>query len=84
MENDKLWKEIDVMNSKQWVMTSISDCSEGINIGKYNLVGCHLWGLMATKQLKDGTKLLKLRNPWGYSIYNGPYSFDKLTDDQRD
>jgi len=49
------------------------------NVKMFGLPGAHAYTLMGTATLSDGTKLLKMRNPWGSEVYTGPYSDDKLT-----
>ena len=38
----------------------------------------HAYTVLGTKLLKDGTRLVKIRNPWGAEDYKGPAS-DKDT-----
>jgi len=49
------------------------------SVFKYDLIACHAYTLMNTATLSDGTKLVKLRNPWGTEKYTGPYSDSQLT-----
>ena len=51
----------------------------GNNLAVYGLPGNHAYSLMNTATLSDGTKLVKLRNPWGTEKYTGPYSDSQLT-----
>lgn len=39
----------------------------------------HAFAVLGTVKLSDGTKLLKLRNPWGAEKYAGPWSDDSET-----
>lgn len=40
----------------------------------FGLVSGHLYTLLGAVELSNGVRLLKLRNPWGSEMYNGPYS----------
>ena len=59
--------------AKKWMMVV------GNNLAVYGLPGNHAYSLMNTATLSDGTKLVKLRNPWGTEQYTGPYSDSQLT-----
>ena len=74
---DKLWDTVHDANARQWIMAA------GNQIPKYGLPGGHAYSLIHTHKLADGTKLLKLRNPWGTEVYTGPYSDAKLTEAQK-
>ena len=45
----------------------------------------HAYTVIDTKKLKDGTKLVKIRNPWGEEKYHGPWSDkdSRWTDENR-
>ena len=34
----------------------------------------HAFTVLGTERLSDGTKLMKVRNPWGAEKYAGPWS----------
>lgn len=38
------------------------------------LSGSHAFTVLGAKKLKDGTKLIKMRNPWGKETYKGSWS----------
>jgi hypothetical protein len=67
-DKDKFWKNVKEMDDKDWIMTASN------NKPYYGLPGGHAYTLLGARELKDGTKLLKMRNPWGSENYNGPYS----------
>ena len=72
---DVLWQKFDNMDKKNWVIT-VSN-----KVKKYGLPGgSRAYSLMGTAKLADGTQLLKVRNPWGSEVYDGPYSDEKLTE----
>ena len=51
--------------------------TEGDNDQQQNAVGLamgHAYTVLEAKQLTNGTKLIKVRNPWGRETYNGPWS----------
>ena len=39
----------------------------------------HAYSILAAKELNDGTRLVKLRNPWDSDRYTGPYGDDNMT-----
>jgi len=44
------------------------------NKGRWGLVSGHAYTLLDVKQLSDGTKLARVRNPWSSERYTGPWS----------
>lgn len=38
------------------------------------LVNCHAFTILDAQQLTNGTKLIKMRNPWGSEMFVGDYS----------
>jgi len=70
---DKHFKDLEEAVAKKWMMVV------GNNLAVYGLPGNHAYSLMNTATLSDGTKLVKLRNPWGTEQYTGPYSDSQLT-----
>ena len=71
---DVLWQKFDNMDKKNWVIIASN------RVQKYGLPSGHAYSLMGTAKLTDGTELLKVRNPWGSEVYDGPYSDEKLTE----
>lgn len=41
---------------------------------KYGLVEGHAFAIISVFELGDGTRLLKIRNPWGSKEWNGAWS----------
>jgi hypothetical protein len=82
--NDYLWKLIMKATKNNWPMTTFT----GNKAPNYIESG-HAYTILEGKQLtnadgSEGPKLIKIRNPWGHSIYNekGPWGRDseKWTD----
>jgi len=50
--------------------------SNGSATGKtaFNAVAGHAMTVLGVVKLSNGTKLVRMRNPWGHYDYNGPYS----------
>ena len=48
------------------------------NVSHHNMVPGHAYGTIGAVELKggahDGKKLIKMRNPWGNNLYDGPWS----------
>ena len=75
-----------MMDDKQWVMTASNNkYSPSKRNGGVNLPGGHAYTLLGAAKLSNGTKLLKLRNPWGKEDYEGPWSdvSSEMTDSVR-
>lgn len=45
---------------------------------KNNLVGHHAYTVLGVKEDENLGRLVNLRNPWGKTRYNGPWSFSWL------
>jgi len=70
--------------SQKWMVTCQSFQGAGSD-KQQNDIGIpymHAFTINGTKQLSDGTKLIRIRNPWGSETYKGPFS-DKGEDDER-
>ena len=73
---DEIWQNIKDSLDKDWMVTSASNYGTGSDqdedyIGiAYN----HAFTIVAAAELDDGSKLLRLRNPWGEEKYFGPFS----------
>ena len=66
--NDDLWALIKDMDTKEWMMTASN------HVRNHGLPSGHAYTLLGAVKLSNGTKLLKIRNPWGSEVYNGPWS----------
>jgi hypothetical protein len=66
--NDDLWQLIKDMDEQDWVMTTSN------HVKNHGLPSGHAYSLLGAKKLANGTKLLKIRNPWGSEVYTGPWS----------
>jgi glycosidase len=65
---DELYTLVKQMDDAKWVMTTSN------HRRNYGLPGGHAYTLLGAVTLNDGTKLVKIRNPWGSEAYTGPYS----------
>jgi len=43
---------------------------------KHGLIAYHAYTVMSAHTLSDGTKLVRMRNPWGREAYTGPWCDD--------
>lgn len=75
-DKDIFWAQCQEYDQKDWIMTASN------HNPIYGLPGGHAYTLLGAKQLADGTKLLKMRNPWGSEDYIGPWSdsSDQMTE----
>jgi hypothetical protein len=53
-------------------------------VSHYNMVSGHAYGIVGAVELKNNYgnvvhRLIKMRNPWGTSKYNGPWSAESDT-----
>ena len=89
---DDLWNYIDGKLAKGWMVTAMSPAAfsgywnlneenewEWIDYGipENNIPENHAYTILKTVQLSDGTKLVRVRNPWASNEqYNGGWSDD--------
>lgn len=72
-ESDEMWKKLEYYVAEQFLMgCSIEGVGEHDN-GMGLLTG-HAYGIMSCRILGDGTRLLKLFNPWGMKEWTGAWS----------
>jgi len=73
---DALWDLMDSRFAKGWMVTagSYSGTGSDKDTNALNLPYMHAYACLGTVQLSDGTKLVKMRNPWGHELYSGPWS----------
>ena len=75
---DDLWNYIDGKLAKNWMVTTAShagyDYASSYQYGGLN--PNHAYTVLKTVQLSDGTKLIRIRNPWGTDCYYGDWSDD--------
>lgn len=74
MTDDELWNYITEGRKNSNPMSACSTESNPIN----NIEAYHEYSVLGTHELKnpDGSvhaKLIKMRNPWGFAIYDGPW-----------
>ena len=72
-----LWTQIKELDDAQYPMTASNPRPV------HGLPGGHAYTLLGVPKLNDGTKMVKIRNPWGSEDYTGPYSDGKLTTAQK-
>ena len=51
---------------------------------KYGLVKNHAYVMLGVATLKDGTQLIKMRNPWGSEGYKGEYKDSNMSQDVKE
>lgn len=73
---DELWAEISKHDIKDSIMfAAVKDApTEGHAFNQYGLVYNHSYTLLGSAQLSNGTRLVKMRNPWGKETFNGNWS----------
>lgn len=67
MTADDLWDKISTWDAGHRVMNAL--CKDEGN----GLIGNHTYSLISTHILTDGTRLVKVRNPWGRSEWTGAF-----------
>ena len=73
---DELWDYIDEKLAANWMVTAATFQGTGSDKDQ-NSLGVpysHALTILGSVKLSDGTKLLKLRNPWAKETYFGPWS----------
>ena len=75
---DELWNYIDGKMAKSWMVTTCSLMGNGSHDESNHdgLPYSHAYTILKTVQLSDGTKLVRIRNPWGSETYHGDWSDD--------
>ena len=75
---DDLWNYIDGKLAKNWMVTTCSLMGNGSHDESNHdgLPYSHAYTILKTVQLSDGTKLVRIRNPWGSETYHGDWSDD--------
>jgi len=72
MTDDELWNIV-IEGAK-----AKNPMAAACNVSHYNMVAGHAYGILdglcLTVNGTCTTKLIKMRNPWGISKYNGPWS----------
>jgi hypothetical protein len=69
---DKLWKKIVNGVENKFIMTVGTNQKE--TVSKHGLVAGHAYTLLTVNELENGTRLVKLRNPWSNSEWNGAWN----------
>ena len=67
---DHIWNTLQTydMNDNKALITA------GTTTGGMGIAGGHAYTTLAVATLRDGTRLVKLRNPWGTEKWRGDYS----------
>ena len=51
-----------------------TDTGSDLEVNQFGLPYNHGFSVLGTVKLSNGTKLLKIRNPWAVELYKGPWS----------
>ena len=77
---DKIWAELIKHEKTHNIITAKVDGAGNHHVKTASgLATSHAYTVLGTKLLTDGTKLVKIRNPWGKETYKGRFS-DKSAD----
>ena len=77
---DKIWAELTKHEKTDNIITAKVDGAGDHTVKLASgLATSHAYTVLGTKLLTDGTKLVKIRNPWGKETYKGRFS-DKSAD----
>ena len=73
---DALWQDIKDKIDKGWMITSSSRTGTGSDKDqdKNGIAYSHEYAVLDAQKLKDGTKLIQVRNPWGHEKYHGVFA----------
>ena len=74
MTSDEIWNFISSHLSAGDVMTCGSTSGSDSHSDKWGVVLGHEYTISKVLTLKDGTRLVRARNPWGRDSYMGHYS----------
>ena len=76
MDNEELWAKLSEHDEDNDIITAGSiGCGQNHFDSTEEGVACgHAYSILAKVELSDGTRLLKLRNPWGAEQYSGDWS----------
>jgi len=66
-----LWDKLKEHDSKNYIMMT-GNVRETVDYK--HLITKHAYTVLGVKELSNGVKLVKLRNPWGLEGYNGDWS----------
>ena len=73
---DELWDYMDSKLNMNYMITACSHMGNGSD-QEQNEIGvayAHAFTVLGTVRLSDGTKLVRMRNPWGSETYHGDWS----------
>jgi len=71
---DDLWAKLLKHDENKDIMTCGSPAGSDKTTDSSGLVQGHAFTLMSVKQMSNGVKMLKIRNPWGSEKYHGTWS----------
>lgn len=74
MSVDDLWKELSSHDGKQDILNAGTDGANHDNKTDNGLSMGHAYTVLGTETLSNGTRLVKIRNPWGVEGYKGDWS----------
>ena len=71
---DDLWNKMLQYDGSNHIMMAATYGFSDTTINTEGLVNNHAYTVLGVKMLSNGTRLVKLRNPWGYEVYFGDWS----------
>ena len=74
MSEEEIWNYLSEHLAAGDIVTADSTEGQDTNQDKWGIVKGHAYTVSNVQVLKDGTKLVRARNPWGKDSYMGQYS----------
>ena len=71
---EELWKELTAHEGSADVISAGTSGGNDTETNEFGLVLGHAFSILGTKVLSTGTRLVKIRNPWGAETYKGDWS----------
>ena len=73
---DSLWQELTKHDTADEMMFLITPGASDSIVNECGLSNNHAYVVLGAKELSNGDKVVKMRNPWGYERYKCAYSDD--------
>jgi hypothetical protein len=70
-QKEDIWATLSKFDLEKGLMQMGTECGNGRT--KYGLVKCHAYVILGVKEISNGDKLVKMRNPWGVESFTGQY-----------